>query len=71
VPITTPSGTEILPLVTVDAVEVLGQRKENVKVGCHDLPPQAAVKALLGLSFLRGFNITLDLKEGSLEIKDP
>ncbi|MDI6859621.1 MAG: retropepsin-like aspartic protease [Methanocellales archaeon] len=71
IPITTASGTEIIPLITIDAIEFLGQKKENVKVGCHDLPPQAAVSALLGLNLLRGFCVEIDLKKGSLEIKDP
>lgn len=70
-PITTASGNEVIPLITLERIEALGIKREKVKVGCHDLPPQTTVNALLGLSFLRNIITKLDLKEGFLEMKDP
>jgi len=72
--IITASGTELTPLITIKAIEVLGSIKENVKVACHDLPPQATISVLLGFDFLKGFSTRLDFKdgkEGELEIIDP
>lgn len=69
--ITTASGTEVAPVITLDAVEALGLRKKKVKTMCHDLPPQATVSVLLGLDFLRGSLTELNLKEGELDIRDP
>ena len=71
VSITTASGVEIIPLVTIEAIEALDVRKEKAKVGCHVLPPQATVNALLGLDFLRKLVTKIDLKEGILEFQDP
>ena len=69
--IVTASGTEIVPLITLEAAESLGLRKQGLKAACHDLPPQATVSVLLGLNFLRGALTKLDLKNGLLEISDP
>lgn len=64
----TASGVEKVPLVKIDIVRVLGKEVKNVKAIVHDLPAKSYVDGLLGLSFLRNFNIHLNFKEGSLEI---
>ena len=69
--ITTASGTEIVPVFVVKTIESAGLRKKNIKVACHDLPPQATVSVLLGLNFLRDAVTKLDLKRGVLELNDP
>lgn len=65
---TTASGTEKTPLITVDCVSVLGKEARNVPCIVHDLPETSRVDGLLGLSFLRRFKFCLDFKEGVLEI---
>jgi len=67
--ITTASGTEIAPLVTLDRVRVLGKSVANVEAICHDLPPQSPVDGLLGLSFLKWFDIDLHFRKGRLRFK--
>jgi len=64
----TPSGTEYAPVVTIPLVKAFGFTVKNVKVFCHNLPPQSPVEGLLGLSFLKHFNIHLKFKEKVLEI---
>ena len=68
VKVVTPSGVEFPPKVKVKRIRALGKSIENVEVLCHDLPPEAKVDGLLGLNFLRNFNIAIRFKEGIIEI---
>lgn len=65
---TTASGVEKVPLITLKSVSVLGMKAEDVKVAVHDLPQRSYVDGLLGLSFLKNFRICLDFRQGILEI---
>jgi clan AA aspartic protease (TIGR02281 family) len=67
--ITTASGTEIAPMLRLDRVKVLGKSVRNVAAVCHDLPPQSSVNGLLGLSFLKSFDIDLHFRRRRLEFK--
>ena len=64
----TASGTEIAPVVTLESVKVLGEETKNVKTIVHDLPSKSYVDGLLGLSFLKNFNVHLNFRDGILEI---
>lgn len=68
IPLTTASGVEIVPLITLEPVSVLGKKIDNVRVVCHDLPPTSHIDGLLGLSYFRDQRIKLDFVEGILEI---
>lgn len=63
----TASGIEIAPQLTIQRVTSLGQTIRNLEVVCHDLPAQSPVKGLLGLNFLRNFNVHLNFLQRSLE----
>ncbi|MBU2445459.1 MAG: retroviral-like aspartic protease family protein [Bacteroidetes bacterium] len=65
----TASGVEKVPLITLKVVDVLGKRAENIKAIVHDLPQESYVDGLLGLSFLKNFNVSLKFREGVLEIE--
>ncbi len=67
----TASSVEVVPLITVRAVRALGFQVENVEVVCHDLPRASRVEGLLGLSFLKNFDIDMHFKQGRLELRDP
>lgn len=69
VDITTASGVEKVPLITVKSIAVLGKEAQEVDVVVRDLPPRSYVDGLLGLSFLRHFKLSLDFREGWLEIE--
>lgn len=69
--LTTASTIEKGPLITLERIKIFDVEVENVKVAVHDLPPKSRVDGLLGLSFLKHFNIDLHFKEGLLEFKDP
>lgn len=68
VTITTASGIEKAPLITVDNVSVLGNEAENVDCVVHELPEMSRVDGLLGLSFLKRFRVCIDFGKGNLEI---
>jgi len=66
---TTASTVESAPLVTISKVSVLGERITNVEALVKDLPPMAGVDGLLGLSFIRYFNVKIDFKIGRLTLE--
>lgn len=69
VDITTATGVESMPVINLDKIKVLEKGVDNVKTLCHDLPPTSRVDGLLGLSFLKSFNIFIDFKRGVFELK--
>jgi clan AA aspartic protease (TIGR02281 family) len=64
----TASGVEKSPLITLNSLSILQKNAKDVKTIVHDLPPKSYVDGLLGLSFLRNFEIRLNFKKGVLEI---
>ncbi|MEK6826487.1 MAG: retropepsin-like aspartic protease [Nanoarchaeota archaeon] len=64
----TASGVEKVPIVTLKLVRFAGKEVTNVKAIVHDLPQKSYVDGLLGLSFLRNFNISINFKEGFIEL---
>ncbi len=69
--IATASSVEVAPVITIKKVRALGVEVEDVEAVCHDLPPGARVRGLLGLSFLRHCDIDLHFKRGVVEARDP
>ena len=66
--IITASGVESVPLVNLKSIRLLDKKVSNIDVVIHDLPPKSYVDGLLGLSFLRNFNLHINFKEGCLEL---
>ena len=71
VKLTTASGTERAPLLTLKRLKALGCEVEDIDIVCHDLPPESTVDGLLGLSFLKYLDVNLHFKRRSLELEDP
>ena len=67
--ITTADGVLTVPLFVVNSIEVLGHKIENVTVMIHDLPEISRVDGLLGLSYLRNFDLIIKFKEGILDLE--
>jgi predicted aspartyl protease len=65
--ITTGSGVEFAPRITIKKIEVMGRSHENFLMLCHTLPPSATVDGLLGLDFFRGKRLILDLQLGIVD----
>lgn len=68
VELVTASGIEKAPLITLSSVYMLDKKATNVKAIVHDLPQKSYVDGLLGLSFLRNFEVRLNFRNGILEI---
>ena len=66
--ITTASGVESVPLGSLKSITLFDKKVENIDVVIHDLPPMSYVDGLLGLSFLKKFEVYLNFKKGILEI---
>ncbi|MFN0118129.1 MAG: TIGR02281 family clan AA aspartic protease [Elusimicrobiota bacterium] len=68
--VTTGSGVILTPIVTVPVFRSLGQEIKNLEVVCHDLPSEGIVDGLLGLNFLKHFNIELRFIDKKLVVKN-
>ena len=68
VQVTTGSGVEFAPRIALQRVAALGQDRTNFSVLGHTLPPSAGVDGLLGLDFLRGQLLTVDLRTGQVTL---
>jgi predicted aspartyl protease len=66
--VTTGSGVELCPRVTVQRLEALGKSVNDFPILSHSLPPTSQVDGLLGLDFLRGFQINIDFRNGTITI---
>lgn len=66
--VTTGSGIEFAPRVTLMEIAALGQRRRKFPVLCHTLPASAGVDGLLGLDFLRGHALTIDFVNGAITL---
>jgi len=64
VQITTGSGVEFVPCVTLEKIMALGQERTEFPVLGHTLPPSAGVDGLLGLDFFRDQSLTLNFRTG-------
>jgi predicted aspartyl protease len=67
--ITTGSGVEFVPRLTLSKISALGQAREDFPVLCHTLPPTASVDGLLGLDFFRGQVLNLDFSAGIIRLE--
>jgi hypothetical protein len=66
VQVTTGSGVEFAPRISVTRIKALGHERDPFPVLAHTLPPSASVDGLPGLDFLRGKVVHLDFLRGSV-----
>jgi predicted aspartyl protease len=64
VQVTTGSGVEFAPRITLQQITALEQQRTDFAVLGHTLPPSAGVDGLLGLDYVRGLRLTVDLRSG-------
>jgi predicted aspartyl protease len=69
VQMTTGSGVEYVPRLTIDRIQVLERERASFTVVAHTLPPSATVDGLLGLDFLRGQRLTIDFRRGNIALR--
>ena len=66
--ITTGSGVEFVPRITVSKITALGQEHNAFPVLGHTLPPSAGVDGLLGLDFFRGQELIVNFRTGQISL---
>ncbi len=66
--VTTASGIEYTPFLRVRALSSLGYTMRGIEVCAHSLPPNLPARGLLGLNFMRHFNIHFRFLDQVLEI---
>ena len=67
--IATSAGLINAPMLTLDSVSVLGAQAVNVPAISLDLPREARFRGLLGLSFLRNFDVDLHFRTGVIRFR--
>jgi len=60
VEVTTGSGVEFVPELSVRSILALQQTRTDFALLCHTLPPSATVDGVLGLDFMRGHRLIVD-----------
>ena len=68
VQITTGSGVEFVPEISLTRIDALDHEYRAFPVLCHTLPPSATVDGVLGLDFLRGKRLVLDFRAGIITL---
>ena len=69
VQVTTGSGVEYAPRLSVDRIRVLGQERKNFPVLAHTLPPSAHIDGLLGLDYMKGQTLSIDFGRTTVTLK--
>ena len=69
VEITTASGVEFVPRISLDRIEALEPERSDFPTLCHSLPANAGVDGLLGLDFLRGQRLVVDFRAGLVDLE--
>lgn len=66
--IVTANGLVLMPEVLIERVDALGQRVAQLPVLAHTIPLGSKVGGVLGMNFLRQFEIKLNFKQAFAEI---
>ena len=67
--VATANGVTEAPLIELASVETMGARSDHVRAICLDMPEGLRFRGLLGMSFLRNFDIDLHLRSGTLKFR--
>jgi predicted aspartyl protease len=65
----TVDSTVMVPQVRVRRLHCLGKAIENASVLCHTLPFVTYVDGLLGIDFLKSFDIAIHIRQGYIEVE--
>ena len=63
----TVSGFALAPRITVESFHCLGKEIQDLPVVCHDLPFARYADGLLGINFLRRFDVAIYPQHGVIE----
>lgn len=66
---TTGSGVEFVPVVSIQKIQAMNLVQNAFPILCHTLPPSATVDGVLGLDFFRGTKLSIDLRQGRVQVE--
>jgi hypothetical protein len=69
--VTTVTGQHDFPVIQLDRITVLGRHLDLPRVLAYELPERFEGQGLLGLDFLEGSVLTLDLYRFTMAIRPP
>jgi hypothetical protein len=69
VEVTTGSGLEFVPEISVRSVRALQRERGDFALLCHTLPPSATVDGVLGLDFTRGRRLIVDFRAAAVSLE--
>jgi predicted aspartyl protease len=61
-------GAAEFPVLQVPRLRVFGQEVHDLEVACGGLPPQLGLDGVLGLNFLRHFDLRINFREEYIEL---
>lgn len=67
--IITGSSIEYAPAITIQKITAIGESLINTEALCHDLPVESGIEALLGLNFLRLFDLCIEFSRSLITLK--
>lgn len=67
--IITGSSIEYAPAITVRRLKAIGENINHIEVLCHDLPSESGIEGLLGLNFLRHFDLAIQFTRQIIELR--
>ncbi len=67
--VTTGSGVVFVPRIEVIRLSALGHNRRAFPVLSHTLASSAGIDGLLGLDFVRGYQLTVNFKSGQLGLR--
>ena len=62
-------GSRRVPILVVPRVRVFGQEVHDLEVACGELPPRLGISGVLGLNFLRHFDLRINFREEYIELR--
>ena len=64
----TANGIVLANRITIRKLTAIGETVGNIDVVCHDLPEGSIIEGLLGLNFLRHFDVNISFSTGTIEL---
>ena len=66
--ITTGSGEDRVPRVSVDRIKAMGHERSNFPVLAHTLPPGTSADGLLGLDYMQAHALRIDFRRSTISL---
>lgn len=63
------SQSHFVPKVILKSFSLAGAKVENLEVLCHTIPEEHGIDGVIGLNFLRHFNLNLSFEQGILMLE--